>query len=372
MIKGINPRLAEAGKIKIGGLGPERKTKSGKKWRPPVKLDHFLITKTTRDRAGDLEVDKDLMAALETDGDGKVRAIPIVLHSDDIDEVFPSAYALYSGRRCACRGDGERATKHEIQNGKHTGVTKEVGCPCDYLGSLDGPKCKPNGKLHCSIAVRGAAIAGALHIWRTTSIISVERMIGSLQQIRAICGTLRGVPLWLRVEPVRVEPPNAPAATVYCCHVELRASDIEAVQRQALEAARLRRELSGPDDYRALLAPPADDSEPEDEQAAVAAEFYADDQTNRAELPMAKEADVETVKEPVPTQEPEPEKPKPTTNDTLKGMVGAQNASKKAPKEKPKGKSKAKPQKAPEQPPEPPPLEDDDEVDYGGPEGELF
>ena len=93
MIKGIRPALAEGGKIKIGGLGEPRQSKKGGTYRLPVKLDHFLITKTNRvsdDPNADLEPDTELMAALPADRDGKLRAIPIILHSDEIDEVFPS------------------------------------------------------------------------------------------------------------------------------------------------------------------------------------------------------------------------------------------------------------------------------------------
>jgi hypothetical protein len=352
MIKGINPRLAEAGKIKIGGRGPKRLTNAGRKkpenqrterdyWRPPEKRDHFVITKTVRDSKDDLVIDQVLMEALDKDKDGKIRAIPIVLHDDDIDKVFATSYALYSGKKCSCRGDGERA-KRSLTKGEDAGKTVDVPCPCKFYGAEKGAKCKPNGKFCCSIAAPGAAIAGALHIWRTTSIISIERMIASLLQIRDLCGTLIGIPLWLKVEPVKVEPSGI-TTTVYCCHVELRASDIAAVQRQALEAAELRRRLGGP---RPMLLPPADDAEPEDEQAEVAEEFYPEDETN---IPMAQDADVEVVEPPA----------------DLKAMVGG-----KKPKV-PTPKKIKEPEPEAEEPPPPP---DGDEVDYGGVEddGELY
>jgi hypothetical protein len=294
MLKNITPRLAEAGKIKIGGLGPERKSAKGSSFRPPLKFDHFVITGTERDAVGDLAIDTEIMTSLHdggyTDADGKLRAIPIVLHSDEIDEVFLTSYALYSGKRCACRGDGEKALKREVKNSEFTGVEGPVDCPCEYLDAATGPKCKPNGKLFCSIAAPNSAVAGAVHIWRTTSIISVQQMIGSLLQIKAICGTLRGIPLTLRVKPITVEPKNSAPITVFCCHVELRAKDIESVQRKALDAAKLRREL-GFDDraYRAMLTLPAHDESLE-EQAAIAAEMYAEDTTNTGADPAPKHA----------------------------------------------------------------------------------
>lgn len=277
MIKGITGQLAEAGKIKIGKKGDQRKSTSGTVWRPPIKLDHFLITGNVRGDDENLIVNQALMGAIEPDEDGELRAIPVMLHADTIDEVFPTRYALYVGKSCACSGDGERATRTHKD-----GVVKEIRCPCEYLleplgcgNPMQPPKfqCKPNGKLLCSIVAPGQALAGAIHTWRTTSEISIRRMYGSLEQILAVVGALRGVPLWLKLEPVKVNPPAGKPATVYCCHVELRETDIAAVQARALKAAERRRALGGGDGYRALLTAPAV-GESLEEQAEVAEEFY--------------------------------------------------------------------------------------------------
>jgi len=279
MIKSLRPRLAEAGKIKIGGLGPSRKSRSsGKTFRPPVKYDHFKITGTTRDENGDLIPDVELMEAVakisKDPTDDKIRAIPIVLHSDSIDGVFPTSYALYTGKKCFCRGDGERATRREIKDNQYMGAEKTIDCPCDFLKSR---RCKPNGKLYCSIAAPGASVAGAVHVWRTTSLISIEQLIGSLAQIKSICGTLRGVPLWLMVKPVTVEPPESGPITVWCCHIELRAADIEEIQRKALQSARTRALLEAADEnYRKILTLPGV-NETDTEQAEIEAEFYSED-----------------------------------------------------------------------------------------------
>ena len=65
MMKSIQPRLTELGKIKIGRKeAQERKSKTGEAWRKPEKLDHFLITTRERDAAGDLVVDEALMKLL--------------------------------------------------------------------------------------------------------------------------------------------------------------------------------------------------------------------------------------------------------------------------------------------------------------------
>lgn len=307
MIKGIQPALAEGGKIKIGELGDERTSRNGKKWRAPVKLDHFLITGTQRDEHGDLRIDEALMGALQCDRDGLIRAIPIVLHSDNIDEVFPTSYAMYSGRKLACRGDGETATRWAFRDNARTSETKQCQCPCPYLNNRGGgPMCKPHGTLHCSIIAPDQAVAGAVHKWRTTSLISIQRMIGSLQQILATCGTMRGLPLWLKLEAIHVQPDGVGSSTVYCCHVELRAADLLSVQRKALELAQMRNALSGGADinsaYRALITAPAGDHETPEEQAEVADEFYPEGTVIDAE-PEQRRPPVERAAQPMPTVE---------------------------------------------------------------------
>jgi hypothetical protein len=220
-----------------------------------------------------------------------VRSIPIVVHSDEIDDVFPTSYALYAGKKCWCRGDGERAIRKRTNGNEYIGGEDEIQCPCPYLNAEKGPMCKPNGKLYCSIALPGSAIAGAVHIWRTTSIISVQRMIGSLEQIKAVCGTLRGIPLVLVLDRIEVEHAGKPT-TVYCCHVELRAKDIQAVQRMALDAMAMRRRL-GHDDaaYRKMISLPAH-NESDDEQAEIQTEFYPDEKPHKLEGHGVSSADV--------------------------------------------------------------------------------
>lgn len=280
MIKGIRPSLAEGGKIKIGGLGDHRKSKSGQAYRMPVKFDHFVVTRTTRNDSGDLEPNIELMSRLPVDRDGHCREIPIVVHSDEIDEVFPTAYAMYAGKRLVCRGNGESAERWETD--PETKIRKSepvsVQCTCPYLGAKSGPVCKPHGILHCSIRVPGMAVAGSVYRWRTTSLISIQRMIGSMQQILATCGGMAGLPLLLRLEPIQVAPDGGSPTTVYCCHIELRAKDIVTAQTQVMHTREMRAAMSGgcdPSAYRALLRSPGVD-EYDSEAEEVAQEFHPD------------------------------------------------------------------------------------------------
>ena len=276
MIHGLIPSFTECGKVKLGGLGQERQSKSGGTYRQPVKYDSFALTKTYRDAAGNLAPDAELMQRIAKDPDGKLRAIPIVLHSDDIDEVFLTNYARYAGRKLHCSGDGKVAIRYELKKGDKgqavkTGESKQIDCPCSYL---EDKSCKPHGILYCSIRVPGLAVAGAIHTLRTTSIITLRRVLGSLLQIKKAVGMLQGLPLWLVVQPVPTDN-----GIVYCAHIELRAADIIDAQKTALEAAKMRSALIGEvadlnRSYRAMLTPPAEESD--EEQETVAAEFHPD------------------------------------------------------------------------------------------------
>lgn len=280
MIHGLRPALAEGGKIKSGHLGPSRQGSNGP-WRPPVKDDHFTVTKTTRGpdaggARGDLELDVAIMNALKDykDADGKLRAIPIVLHSDNLEEVFPTTYACYTGRKLHCRGDGQTALRWKIENGQRAAEGTKVDCTCPYLGATSGPVCKPHGTLHCSIIVDGLPSAGSVHKWRTTSILSIQRIIGSLAQIQKLCGTISGIPLVLRILPETVTP-GGKTTTVYVCHIELRAKDVMALMDQALRKKKLRDELGGDGngDYYRLVHAPGLNETPE-EEAEISQEFH--------------------------------------------------------------------------------------------------
>lgn len=313
MIKGIRPSFAEAGKIKIGGLGEERqkRDKSGT-FRLPVKLDHFRVTKTTRGKDGQFELDEELMATLPKDLDNRVRELPCVVHSDEVDEVFPTRYAKYVGRALACSGDGETATLYKIQDGKRTGETEVKACTCSDLAE---GRCKANGILHCGIVAPGRAVAGAVHKWRTTSIVSVQQMIGSLLQIKELCGGLRGLPLVLRVKPVQVQPAGV-ITTVYCCHMELREADVAKLQQGLIEARRMRAVVAGEIPYASVLQLPAAPDEEPDEQADVSDEFYPEGEDppepgkGAALLDELRNGNGSTVDvEPEPEPEPEPPDP---------------------------------------------------------------
>jgi len=278
MIKGLRETLAEAGKIKIGGLGEERPLRGGGTWRLPESHDYFTITKLERDD-GNLIVDQGVMRALAAAGyaseDGRIRRLPIILHSDDIEEVFPTALVRYSGKQLACRGDGEVATQWEIVDGARTGRSKEVQCPCSALepNERGERRCKYSGILHCSLALPGYGLIGSVYKWRTTSQISCGRIRKHLKEILRAVGALRGVPhLTLVVQSIEVKPKGQRAKVVPVCHIDL-CEQVAVAQRAAIEAARIRNELAG--GLPAELSPAVLELELPGDEDAIEAEYVA-------------------------------------------------------------------------------------------------
>lgn len=282
-----DPVLATAGHIKIGGLGEARKKRNAKgpddTYRMPVKYDHFVITKTMRNAEGDLEPDVALMSDLEDrygvvdprSGKVKLMQIPIAVHSDNLAEVFPCSLALYQGKRLFCSGDGMSATRYKRDQDGKVLQTKAVECPCEYssLHDPDNGKCKPHATLHCSIRAKGHGLFGSLYRWRTTSAISIRRMMGSLEQVLALVGSLRDAPLMLVLSEVQL----AGKASVWCCHLELQEMELSEVQRHVLLMAAQRQQVaaaSAGQPVRLKVLQPAGDHEDDAEQASVAAEFH--------------------------------------------------------------------------------------------------
>ena len=177
MIKNLTPRLPEMGGIRTGTKGEEVVSGDGKKWRLPKRLSHYLITTPERDEKGTLILDTDLMESLKhsdkaiVDADGNLTGIPIRLLYNDISLNFPTRYACYTGNKCVCSGDGEKAKTRD---------GREVKCPCKQLEpTYEGKdKCRANGRLTCIID--GASMFGGCYVLRTTSINTVKQILGSL------------------------------------------------------------------------------------------------------------------------------------------------------------------------------------------------
>ena len=235
--KGLTPRLAEVGKIKIGGKGETRKKTGGNgTYQLPVRYDHFVITKTERGKDGNFIPDLELMEKInpkETWEDGqtyaKPKEIPIIFLFDDIDMNFRTEYAYYQGAKCMCRGDGETAERLYLKAGKQTvfeegrnrnqrpdtpsvlmekeiqvkpGERHKIVCDtetCQFAqpDSKGFARCKPSGVLSCLIPA--SMNIGGVYRFRTHSWNSISNILASLELIKTITGGLLvGLPMKLQ------------------------------------------------------------------------------------------------------------------------------------------------------------------------------
>ena len=285
------PKLAITGKIKNGlnvpvldGQGNQAFYDSGKKKMRPKQLDHFLVTTNARDENDNLVVDGFVMKQLHdahlADPDGKIRRIPVLVHSDDIEEVFPTTLLAYKGKGLACRGDGEKAERWTVERGARIGASKPVSCPCPWLTNEpkgDDPICKGHGALRVSIALPTTITLGSIYEYRTTSVISIPKISGALMHVQSEIGTLVGTPMWLVLRPELVTPKGQAQKTVYSSFLELRGSDLIQLQQAAVarvQAAQSVQRIAG---RRELLGLPAPSEESDEEAAAIAAEFHVTD-----------------------------------------------------------------------------------------------
>lgn len=297
----VAPRTVEVGKVKIGGLGSARPKKSGGTFRMPVKYDHFVITTLVRNETGDLAQDGDLMAELAADGyadaDGKLRALPIILLSDNLEDSMMSSYLWYSGKKMIARSDGSQVTKFYDPKTLARLPEPIVSDWEDRFRLLKDSKTgAPLFKLHTTfnfIIANDKARWGGVYKFRTTSRISAEQLYGSLLQISQMtCGFLRGVPLLLRIRPMVVTPQGQDApVTVYVVYCDIAARSMLQIRQQALQIAeadvkagsRMKQLLL---EYRRTLKPPGYD-ETEQETADIQEEFQPDPEavTHEPEAP---------------------------------------------------------------------------------------
>ena len=292
-IKGLTPQLAERGKIKIGGLGDERKKQgSNETYRLPVKHDYITITTMQRDQAGRLIPDTALMEKIkQVQNVQKLTEIPVRLLYDDIDLNFPTRYSCYKGNQCWCTGDGERAQRlgeGEISDTAPGTVRLAkpteygtVSCPCERVESTyaQRDKCKPMGTLQ--VLLEGVDRVGGVWRFRTTSWNSVNAILSSLVLIKTITGgVLSGILLHLVLSPKTVTVPAGPTAgqnmVVYVMSLEYRGPEEKLAELgYDITKKRIDRQIRMETlevEARKLLVAPHQEA-PQD-QAETAAEFY--------------------------------------------------------------------------------------------------
>jgi len=305
-IKGLTPQLAERGKIKIGGLGDERKKKDGSgTYMLPVKYDCFHINTMQRDAAGRFIQDTVLEHQINP-SDGKLLEIPVRLLYDSIDLNFMTRYSAYSGTRCWCSGDGEEAQRLTGENGKYA----PVHCPCEHLEATykGQPRCRPLGTLQ--VLIEGVNRVGGVWKFRTTSRNTINAILSSLALIKHLTGgPLAGIPLMLVLSPKTVTTPDTGKnMVIYIVSLEYRGPE-ERLAELGYEIAKrrierqVRMETVDVEARKLMVAP---HEEPASEQAETAAEFYPDPEAIEANKKTGVSKPRHEAKKPPAIQSPAP------------------------------------------------------------------
>lgn len=199
MIKNFQTELALRGRIAIGLRGEKKKGANDaggtadKKYGPPQKLDHFIITTLENDAVGRPMYDTALMDRLKEEQSGVpyLKEIPIRLLFDENDLNFYTCFSCFTkvkvlGKErlgCWCTGDNEKA-KRLNEDGKYC----EVQCPCERIEKSysKGDKCKPFGTLYCLI--EGTNRVGGVWKYSTSGWNSVKSITSSMKTLKTVTG----------------------------------------------------------------------------------------------------------------------------------------------------------------------------------------
>lgn len=203
----IRPRLPRAGKIRLGITTGGSTGKKGY----PKEVDYFVLDPDLPGRAEIIKAFGHRDARQDDKNTGIVRRILITFHSDEIEDVFPHAYKLYSTGGLLCTGNGEEAqraeTRRETYQDRDTGqqrskivlLTDKTGrpiykpfkpCVCPFFTGEGGQKkmCKAIGNLMFAVP------EAALRIYQidTGSWHSAQNVVNSLLFFKEQLGGIRG------------------------------------------------------------------------------------------------------------------------------------------------------------------------------------
>jgi|GEM_PF-3569801 len=262
-IRGLTPRLAECGKIKIGKKGEVKTSAKGNQFRAPEKIDHFIVTTMEKTGNDDFAPDMEIMKKLKDN----CKEIPVRLPYDDPSLNFPTSYAFYDSAACQCRGDGI------------TAITSDgncIDCNPETCPNVKDKKCKPNGVL--SLILDDAPRVGGVYKFRTTGWNSINNIFSSMEFIRGLTnGLLAGLPLMLTLTPKHtVIPGTRTSTTIYMVNLEYRGSlhdMVTAIQQTMNTRALMQYSVK---DFEKLAEEALSLPEAPEECKAIVEEFYPD------------------------------------------------------------------------------------------------
>jgi len=235
----------------------------------PSKLDHFVFLRKKKTPKGvEWEPDPELMQHY----DSECRAVQVMLIDDDIETVFPTAYAWWTATERKCWGDGTRATRRTPAH-----PSGEPWTPCgSQCPELVAGLCKPGGDLRFVLA--DFPRLGSVCRIHTSSYRSIRQIHSALEEIQTFTGgRLAGITAKLVVRPEEAsyfdrKENRKKTTTIWALSLEVDGEDIRKLVANLTGNARLfaetRRRLGW--GGRAIQV-----VEDEDDQAPeITAEFY--------------------------------------------------------------------------------------------------
>ena len=290
--KGLNARLSEIGKIKIGGKGKEMTKGTGankKVWNQPVKFGHFKVTMTERGDDKNFLPDTEVMEKIGPEP----KELRIRFPFDDIDMNFHTSYQLYTGSKMTCKGDGETCERKDKD-----GVFISQACDTDTCPDMAAGKCKVSGILSCYLP--DSPSYGGIYRFRTHGWNSVGGILKALQDYADYTGgILQGLPFKLKfIKKHTEEHGNVPVVALVMDGIEL-----DQMRRLAIEEKKGRAELSMDIKAIELQAKDAGFLEDTDDPEDVEAEFYQDEPEDQSGT------SAEDVKESMADDSPEETEP---------------------------------------------------------------
>jgi hypothetical protein len=235
----------------------------------PSKLDHFVFLRKEKTPKGvEWEPDPELMQRYGSE----CRAVQVMLIDDDIETVFPTAYAWWTATERKCWGDGTRATRRTP--GHPSG---EPWTPCGgQCPELAAGLCKPGGDLRFVLA--DFPRLGSVCRIHTSSYRSIRQIHSALEEIQTFTGgRLAGITAKLVVRPEEAtyfdrKENRKKTTTIWALSLEVDGEDIRKLVANLTGNARLfaeTRKLLGWGDRAIEVV------EDEGEQAPeITAEFY--------------------------------------------------------------------------------------------------
>jgi hypothetical protein len=175
-------RMPRLGKIRLG-----IKVKNAKGVEYPKDVDYFVCPPEVQEIYGE-----------------KPKEFDVLIPASDPALYFPQALKWYMGARLVCKGNGETATRINIE----TGNMFEMACPCEQLhdpqSNPKGP-CRPRANL--MVILPKVSMGGAYQV-DTGSTNNIVNINSTLKWVESMLGRVAWVPLTLKRVPTKIQTPD--------------------------------------------------------------------------------------------------------------------------------------------------------------------